>query len=150
MIPPAPLRRVLVTAAILVASLPFLLGPAGAAKPKPKLRSRPCYDCHQESKQEYASKKFVHAPVAKTDCAACHESHGFLQKLVLSKPPPELCFSCHEALKTAAKPEHAHAAFEKGECLGCHDPHAANQPHLIRDGGPEKTAPIHAWHGRRV
>jgi len=50
------------------------------AKPRPKSGpARTCYDCHAASKQEFAKAKFVHAPVAKADCAACHQSHGFTQ-----------------------------------------------------------------------
>ena len=100
---------------------------------------RPCYDCHKEVKKQFASKKFVHPPVAKTQCESCHLRHGFSQKLVLVKPVPELCFGCHDAVKTAAKPEHVHAAFASGECLGCHDPHASDVAHLERDGGPETS-----------
>jgi len=63
--------------------------------------TRPCYDCHKDAKKEFASRKYVHAPVAKADCESCHLRHGFSQKLVLAKPVPELCYTCHDAVKTA-------------------------------------------------
>ena len=110
--------------------------PTVAAKPGAPARS--CYDCHAGSKKEFA-KKNVHDPVAKGDCAACHLSHGFSQKLVLKKPAEELCFDCHADLKKAPAPAHEHAAFKRGECYGCHDSHASNEPHLLREGGPEAS-----------
>ena len=49
--------------------------------------ARQCYDCHKEAKQKYGKKKFVHAPLKKNECAACHRSHGFSQQLVLQQGP---------------------------------------------------------------
>ncbi|MCE9627157.1 MAG: hypothetical protein K8R56_04475, partial [Candidatus Eisenbacteria bacterium] len=62
----------LVTMFLLVTALPAALQAKSAAP------ARSCYDCHSDLKKTWA-KKFVHEPVAKADCAACHLSHGFQQ-----------------------------------------------------------------------
>ncbi|MEK7330408.1 MAG: cytochrome c3 family protein, partial [Candidatus Eisenbacteria bacterium] len=137
-----PLARRILALALVGAALGGLVAAgtlrAMAARPQPG-RARTCYDCHPQAKGEFQKKKVVHAPVAKNDCASCHQSHGFSQRLVLTKAPPELCFDCHGDLKKAPVPAHAHEAFAKGQCLGCHDPHASDQARLVRDGGPAAT-----------
>ncbi|HBO69140.1 MAG TPA: hypothetical protein DD658_02940, partial [Deltaproteobacteria bacterium] len=57
-----------------------------------------CYDCHPKAKAAH-QRKFVHAPVAKEDCEACHKRHGFSNKLILKEKGAELCYSCHKGLK---------------------------------------------------
>ncbi len=123
--------------AALFAGVLFAAGLVASHSPAGGAPARTCYDCHTQSKQEYR-KKFVHAPVAKNDCGACHMSHGFAQKLVLKKKLPDLCFDCHGDL-AKAKPAHPHPAFASGGCLGCHEPHATDAPHLVRAGGPEAS-----------
>ena len=111
------LRRAFVAVATLATAL-LVLAHAEAAKPKskpkPAAAGRPCYDCHKDAKQEYLSKKFVHAPVAKSDCAVCHQRHGFSNKLILTKEVPALCFGCHDAVRTAAKAAHPTARSSRG------------------------------------
>ena len=82
-----------------------------AAKAAPAART--CYDCHSDLRKTFA-KKVVHDPVAKTDCAACHLSHGFQQRLVLKKPAEQLCFDCHADL--LKKPTPAHAQIGRASC----------------------------------
>ena len=129
-------RRWLVAALALLAAVAFagVLQRRAAARPAP---TRTCYDCHQDARKAFA-RKFVHAPLKKEDCAACHLSHGFSQQLVLKKSPNELCFDCHGDLRKTA-PAHPHEAFAKGDCIGCHDPHASDLPALVRAGGPTAT-----------
>ena len=90
---------------LLALSLAGLLAGAGwhttRAASKARGPARSCYDCHADAKKEY-QKKYVHPDVAKENCLACHDSHGFSQKLVLKKPMPELCIGCHGELQKAA------------------------------------------------
>lgn len=131
-------RNVFLSAvAVLALGLPIArLATSGAAPRRSSGPARECYDCHAASRAEFKKKKFLHAPLLKNDCAACHRSHGFSQSLVLQKPADQVCLDCHGDLLKAAPATHQHPAFKRGDCLGCHDPHASDRPHLVRDETP--------------
>ena len=112
----------------IMAVLPFLClitvgaGVAQAAK-------KSCYDCHPKAKAAFA-KTYVHAPVVKEDCEACHKRHGFSNKLVLKEIGAALCYSCHKGLKEKFEKKTMHPPTQKGECTACHNPHASNLKNL--------------------
>jgi predicted CXXCH cytochrome family protein len=108
---------------------------------------------------QVASAAFVHDPVAKGACDACHLGHSSPHGDLLAKAYPlglyaesapptfELCFGCHDArLATAERTDatqfrdgdrnlhHVHTRGKKGRtCALCHEPHASAHPGLTRD-----------------
>lgn len=94
-----------------------------------------CVGCHKEFKQ-HLKRKHVHEP-AKESCETCHKRHGFAQKLVLVKVPPQLCTDCHENISDELAGDNVHKALSQGGCTVCHDPHASDEPALMRsvEGG---------------
>ena len=132
-----------------------------------------CLSCHSEkntisskSPKDIAielKKTFLHEPLAKGQCSACHDPHGSKFLKLLTGPYPEsiyapytpeiydFCFSCHnkELLTTQATGNatafrngsqnlhHLHAAIpQKGRtCPTCHQAHSSNGPKLINQTG---------------
>jgi predicted CXXCH cytochrome family protein len=132
-----------------------------------------CLVCHnKEMETPYGSilnmarfldnNSYVHGPIMRGDCSACHNPHGSDYWRIVKKYFPqefyapfslgmyELCFSCHE--KTAALTEETTVAtgFRNGEqnlhfmhvnkdykgrtCKACHDIHGSNNPlHIAYD-----------------
>ena len=130
-----------------------------------------CYGCHSREivlddgrkvadvKAEVAAARFVHEPVAKGACDACHAGHASEHGDLLAKPyflgmytehadrDFELCFGCHDpALATAERTtatrfrdgdrnlHHVHVKGPKSRtCALCHSAHASANPALIRE-----------------
>jgi predicted CXXCH cytochrome family protein len=137
--------------------------------------SAACYGCHAREmpldggrkiadvKSEVAGARFVHEPVAKGACNACHSGHASPHGDLLAKPYPEgiyadfserafdLCFgSCHDASLVTAERTTA-TRFRDGDrnlhyvhvhqrksrtCALCHRAHASDLPALTRDRVP--------------
>ena len=83
--------------------------------------SKRCMGCH-EFAQEHAN--FLRSKHLKNNvgCLDCHSIHGArVQARLLKAAMPELCYSCHQEVKTDPKP------FHRGEgaasCIKCHNPH---------------------------
>jgi len=135
-----------------------------------------CMTCHDKPQQiskdevlpaftkELEGKKFLHGPVAQSDCSGCHITHGSKYfKLLAKKHPPifyapfseenyELCFSCHaKTLVLTAKTEdltdfrngdlnlhflHVNKERRGRTCRACHQTHASNLPKHIRESVP--------------
>jgi predicted CXXCH cytochrome family protein len=133
-----------------------------------------CYACHAREilldggrkvadvKAEVAGARFVHEPVAKGACQACHAGHASGHGELLARPYPleiyaefserafDLCFECHDAgLATAERT--TSTRFRDGDrnlhfvhvnqrksrtCALCHRAHASEHPALIRDQVP--------------
>jgi predicted CXXCH cytochrome family protein len=130
-----------------------------------------CYRCHAEEivlpdgrllpdvKEQAETSSFVHEPVARGDCGACHQGHSSPHESLLARAYPlqmyaefsppafDLCFGCHDArLATAERTNltafrdgdrnlhHVHTSGRKGRtCSLCHEPHASAHPGLTRD-----------------
>jgi len=83
--------------------------------------SKRCMGCH-EFGQEHANSlrsKHIKNNVGCLDCHSVHEAR--VQARLLKAAMPQLCFSCHQEVKTDSKP------FHRGEglasCNNCHNPH---------------------------
>ena len=84
-----------------------------------------CTDCHRET----LGRKNVHMPVARNECAPCHEQEGKLHKFRPAAAPGEICTQCHE-MKLEGK---THDPVAKNRCLDCHDPHSSAEPRLTKE-----------------
>jgi predicted CXXCH cytochrome family protein len=134
-----------------------------------------CLVCHKEPLEtEYGSirnmlqflndSSYVHGPIKKGDCSACHDPHGSDYWRIVKQFFPqefyapftlgmyELCFSCHE--KTAALMDssttatgfrngtanlhytHVNKEYKGRTCKVCHDIHASNNPLHVTDEVP--------------
>lgn len=74
--------------------------------------------------------KFVHGPVAVSDCSPCHqplsnEKHKFKP----IKSSGELCNGCHAPIEKKAV---MHEPVLKGQCTACHDPHQSDQQYQLK------------------
>ncbi len=94
------------------------------------VKARAGLDRPGPSKRVDLSKKDVHNPVENGDCQDCHvRGHGGPNRKLLQKPPPELCYGCHDRLDTTP---YVHGAVRLGDCTGCHFPHSGDNPTLLR------------------
>ena len=131
-----------------------------------------CLGCHgrdnlgkpplKNIKKELAGKKYLHGPIEKGQCQACHDPHGNDRFRLLRGNYPsdiyspytentyELCLSCHEKNMLRFKEttiytkfrngkrnlHYVHVVNEKGRtCRICHEPHASNGEKLINVNG---------------
>jgi len=82
--------------------------------------------CHAN----FGKDKFVHGPVAVSECTSCHqlvpnEKHKFISIIKSA----ELCNKCHEPMKQKSV---IHEPVSRGECIKCHDPHQSGQKYQLR------------------
>jgi len=126
-----------------------------------KDQSSLCFSCHEQNLGENAANiKSTHVPFQEGECTKCHSPHkAKLDKLVLAGYP-DLCLSCHKALKAkmykeeecakAKKREEAgmevgpldvecdgvtmyvHAPSDLRDCKICHRPHFSPETGLIK------------------
>ena len=113
---------------------------------------------------EIKDKKFLHGPVAESDCSGCHVTHGSEYFRLLAKEyPPQfyapfskenyaLCFSCHPESVVLTRETSDLTDFRNGTlnlhyvhvnkpqrgrtCRSCHATHASNLPKHIRESVP--------------
>lgn len=83
--------------------------------------------CHYN----FGKAKFLHGPVAVSECGACHQllpndEHKF-EPIV---NPSELCGKCHEPMQ---KKGVVHEPVSKGLCTKCHDPHQSDQKYQLKE-----------------
>ncbi len=145
----------------------------GSTEPKllAQRMDKVCLKCHDKPQKaqdghtipdmrpEIAGSKFLHGPVSKGDCSACHSAHGGGDHALLAKTFPktfyisfdirsyDLCFSCHDKnLVLTAKTEGL-TGFRNGQqnlhflhvnrddkgrtCKTCHAIHGSNQPNHV-------------------
>ena len=138
-----------------------------------------CLGCHDKDglgkpllrniKKELQGKKYLHGPIGKGSCKACHDPHGsdFLRMLpgdypaTLYAPYKDgiygACLKCHEKNLLRFAETTIYTGFRNGKqnlhfvhvankqkgrsCRICHEPHASASEKLIRTDG----APFGAW-----
>lgn len=127
----------------------------GASEPKPRVVSYPhppyrdnrCGACHDvttgglfRSPQEGLCEschgdvpgkvRYVHGPVAVSDCLFCHHPHtSTIPKLLLHKPA-DLCLQCHDRddLTTGTH----HDETDESSCTDCHGAHGGDHPFFLK------------------
>ena len=93
-----------------------------------------CLSCHTENPPK---KKFVHGPVAMSDCLACHTYHKSRYAKLLSADAQTVCFYCH-AMGELTTDKH-HATIEKERCVDCHDAHGGDDPFFLLSKANEQS-----------
>jgi len=88
---------------------------------------RQCHTAHFKLEPD----DWVHGPVALVKCAMCHLSHTSKYEGLLTEPQQDLCFFCHDAAETLARPYHARVGANR--CSTCHDPHSSGNRLLLID-----------------
>lgn len=100
---------------------------------KPGAQQKVCLTCHADF-QDKLKKQFVHTPVKKTGCTACHSPHTTNYPKQLSADVSALCLTCHKEIL----PKDAHSSHKpalEGKCVQCHDPHSSdNKFNLLKSG----------------
>lgn len=93
-----------------------------------------CLNCHKKVHASATGGGYLHDPVRKGQCTACHVAHkSTLPKLI--KPDAEAnCTPCH-SMEEVLKKNPAHPSTRRVECLLCHRGHTARGKHLLNDLG---------------
>lgn len=82
-----------------------------------------CLMCHES----VANEKFVHYPIGRHKCIACHDPHGSDNPgMMRHERMVDNCYECHEP--TMDDDVHVHAPVRVGACTVCHDPHGSSNP----------------------
>lgn len=93
-----------------------------------------CSSCHELhiSNSTALLKIFVHSPMAKMECPACHNQANSENPLALKSVGTELCYTCHQNTKKDFTKVHSHQIGNiDNSCLNCHNPHASNDKNLL-------------------
>ena len=100
---------------------------------KPGAQQQVCLTCHADF-EDKLKKQFVHTPVVKAGCTACHNPHTTKFPKQLSAEASRICFNCHEGIlpKNARS---THKVVLEGKCILCHDPHSAEYRANLRKEG---------------
>jgi len=99
---------------------------------KPLAEELKCSDCHSD----LIESAVVHGPASQS-CDNCHNvdikehAENGARGLNLVKEVPELCYTCHEEIKTdlSSLPQ-VHLAMNSG-CTSCHSPHSSDEKNIL-------------------
>lgn len=75
---------------------------------------------------------YEHGPSSAGKCTICHTPHDAARSGGLVAPEKELCFQCHQDLKTDLASGYRHQVVREKPCTTCHDPHKSPYPHLLK------------------
>jgi predicted CXXCH cytochrome family protein len=125
------------TAQVLLAASVQVL-PGAAVQVLPGANGPACLACHEPVRQALA-KPFVHEPVRKLDCTACHDPHASKHGKLLKAD----CASCHATLIPAGA-KSVHEPARTGACISCHDPHSSDTKFELKTAGVAGCASCHA------
>ena len=106
--------------------------------------SRLCIQCHEETMQIWAAKRYRHGP-SLISCTICHDPHATDQPFRAHIKTTSHCLSCHREKASGA---HVIQGFSRAghptggvpdplrpgrefTCAGCHNPHAGDTPNLL-------------------
>lgn len=93
-------------------------------------KKRLCYSCHDEKKFDG---KYIHGPVAVSDCLSCHLPHESRYVKLLKQEDAALCYMCHFKNLILKNPAHkSNTIKDINKCTSCHLPHAAGNPNLLK------------------
>jgi predicted CXXCH cytochrome family protein len=82
-----------------------------------------CLKCHDT----VANEAFVHYPIRRNKCIACHDPHGSDNPgMMRHEKMADNCLECHEPVMD--DDTHVHAPVRVGACTVCHDPHGSANP----------------------
>ena len=82
-----------------------------------------CLDCHNGD-VGFGWHSGDH-PVDEVACVDCHNSHSAIDEVMQTATQPEVCFDCHQVVRTETMKAFSHPFFQgKMDCGGCHAPHA--------------------------
>jgi len=102
---------------------------------KPGAEQKVCLTCHPAF-EDVLKKQYIHTPVKKPGCIACHNPHTATFPKQLSAEVSKLCLTCHDRImpKDARS---THKVVLEGKCVQCHDPHASDNKNNLRKAGNE-------------
>lgn len=95
--------------------------------------SSTCLTCHAGSMRQAGFATSPHA-AGEISCTNCHSIHApQIEENLTISPTPELCFSCHVAVRGEFSAADAHGV-EKGiiSCEDCHNPHGSPERGMLR------------------
>ncbi|NPA94410.1 MAG: hypothetical protein GXO58_03170 [Thermodesulfobacteria bacterium] len=107
-----------------------------------KEKAKSCTDCHPKMAAKFST-GYVHEPVQKKDCSACHLPHGLIGGLFFRQEEPELCYGCHRDQQVTDKDKSAHNPLGPGKCNNCHTPHNSTFPNLLKKPQEETCFSCH-------
>lgn len=101
-----------------------------------KDRSDTCLKCHQKEKSFPQFNRGVHK-LGAVGCNDCHQMHRKpLSEKLLKGKEPDVCFSCHQDVKSKFYLPTRHKVMEGAvKCSDCHTPHGTRNRASLRTGG---------------
>lgn len=90
-----------------------------------------CIDCHAEKSVDVAYGKglWVHGPVSKGICTACHSPHQSpYEYMLLTGNSKDMCSKCHAEGFIEETEDH----LRGDECTSCHNPHVGKSRFLLK------------------
>ncbi len=92
-----------------------------------------CLTCHASSSEHMKATNSLHNE-NDVSCISCHSPHhAKTAEYLLSKPQPELCFTCHLQQKAQfAMPFHHRVNEGLVQCTDCHNVHGSALPKQVR------------------
>lgn len=108
-------------------------------------KSSTCLICHGDSKQ-MAFWDMSRHKTSRLSCGSCHTIHkapktsvtstitpAVLQRKLLKMPAPDLCYGCHQDVRSQAMRQSRHPIREgKTTCFDCHNAHGGFGPKMIK------------------
>lgn len=108
---------------------------------KPGAAQKVCLTCHPAF-EDVLKKKYIHTPVKKPGCVACHNPHTANFPKQLSTDVNRLCRTCHSGI-VPNEARSTHTVVREGNCVLCHDPHASDNPNNLLKAGNELCYSCH-------
>ncbi len=86
-----------------------------------------CYVCHKN----FIKGRYVHGPIAVSDCLACHVPHDSPYASLLQKDRNTICSKCHTE-RRLAKDMHDRVVRRQMLCVDCHDAHSGDVLYFLK------------------
>jgi DmsE family decaheme c-type cytochrome len=120
-----------------------IVNPATA---EPALSSAVCRQCHRSADHD-AFPSSLHA-MSDVTCTSCHSTHGEQRTNLLAAPETDLCFECHQDMRSKTYlPSHHPVREGRMSCSDCHEPHTGTlRVALAGEPANELCFQCHAGH----